>query len=78
MNRVAETLRMFWGLALPYFRSEERVRACLLLAAVIGAELGLVFVAVQVTQWNARFFNALEARNWVAFQAELVLSLIHI
>lgn len=72
MNRVAETLRMFWGLALPYFRSEERVRACLLLAAVIGAELGLVFVAVQVTQWNARFFNALEARNWVAFQNELV------
>mgnify|MGYP003338218678 CR=1 FL=1 len=72
MNRVAETLRMFWGLALPYFRSEERVRACLLLAAVVAAELGLVYVAVLVTQWNARFFNALEARNWVAFQNELV------
>ena len=38
----------------------------------IGAELGLVAVAVQVTQWNARFFNALEARNWAEFQTELV------
>ena len=72
MHRVVETLRMFSGLALPYFRSEERVRACFLLAAVIGAELGLVAVAVQVTQWNARFFNALEARNWAEFQTELV------
>jgi putative ATP-binding cassette transporter len=64
---------MFLALALPYFRSEERMRARLLLAAVVAAELGLVYVAVLVTQWNARFFNALEARNWAAFQDELVV-----
>ena len=73
MKSVVETLRMFLALALPYFRSEERVRARLLLAAVVGAELGLVYVAVQVTQWNARFFNALEARNWTAFGEELIV-----
>jgi putative ATP-binding cassette transporter len=73
MSRIAETARMFLDLALPYFRSEERVRARILLAAVVAAELGLVYVAVLVTHWNARFFNALEARNWAAFQDELII-----
>jgi putative ATP-binding cassette transporter len=72
MSRVTETLRIFLAVSLPYFRSEERLRARLLLAAVVGAELGLVYVAVLVTQWNARFFNALEARNWAAFGDELI------
>jgi putative ATP-binding cassette transporter len=61
------------AVAAPYFRSEDRVRGRLLLAAVVAAELGLVWVAVAVTQWNARFFNALEAKNWTAFQDELIV-----
>ena len=73
MSRVAATVRMFLALALPYFRSRERVKACALLAAVIAAELGLVYVAVASTHWSARFYNALEAKNWAAFQDELVV-----
>src|SRR5256885_875777 len=69
MERVIVALRTFVTLALPYFRSEDRWRARLLLAGVIGAELGLVYVAVTVIQWNARFFNALEARDWNGFTA---------
>ena len=72
MDRIVNGLRTFFGLALPYFRSEERWRARTLLAGVICAELGYVGVAVAVTHWNARFFNALEARNWEACKAELV------
>lgn len=73
MKDIVATVRMFLALALPFFRSEERVRGGLLLAAVVGAELGLVGIAVAVTHWNARFFNALEARNWTAFQNELIV-----
>ena len=73
MDRVIVALRTFLTLALPYFRSEDRWRARLLLAGVIGAELGLVYVAVTVIQWNARFFNALEARDWSAFKRELIV-----
>ena len=73
MSRVAATVRMFLALALPYFRSRERLKACALLAAVIAAELGFVYVAVATTNWSARFYNALEARNWAAFQDELVV-----
>jgi putative ATP-binding cassette transporter len=73
MDRVIVALRTFLTLALPYFRSEDRWRARALLAGVIGAELGLVYVAVSVIQWNARFFNALEAKDWVGFKRELLL-----
>src|SRR5688572_1537558 len=72
MHTVGEILRMFMALAVPYFRSEDRLRAWLLLAAVVGAELGLVLVAVLVTHWNARFYNALEARDWTTFGNELI------
>lgn len=64
---------MFFALTLPYFRSRERFKAIPLLLAVIAAELGLVYVAVQTTHWSARFFNALEAKNWAAFQNELIV-----
>src|SRR6266542_184273 len=73
MDRVIVALRTFLTLALPYFRSEDRWRARALLAGVICAELGLVSVAVVTIQWNARFFNALEAKNWTAFGEELVI-----
>src|SRR5262249_6526363 len=73
MDRILFGLRTFIALAVPYFRSEERWRARGLLAGVICGELGYVLVAVLVIQWNARFFNALEARNWNAFKAELVV-----
>jgi ComEC/Rec2-related protein len=73
MKSIVDGIRIFLAVAMPYFRSEDRVRGLLLLAAVVAAELGLVWVAVAVTQWNARFFNALEAKNWAAFQDELVV-----
>src|SRR5947209_3645672 len=73
MDRIIVALRTCLTLALPYFRSEDRWRARLLLTGVIGAELGLVYVAVTVIQWNARFFNALEARDWNGFTRELFI-----
>jgi putative ATP-binding cassette transporter len=73
MDRILLALREFFGLALPYFRSEDRWRARALLTGVIAAELGLVYVAVSVIKWNGRFFNALEARDWVSFKEELVI-----
>lgn len=73
MDRVVLALRTFFRVALPYFRSGESRTACLLLAAVVGAELALVYVAVAVINWNARFYNALESRDWNAFYSELLM-----
>ena len=73
MSRIIVALRTFLVLALPYFRSDEPWVARGLLLGVVAGELGFVAVAVTVVQWNARFFNALEARDWEAFKRELVI-----
>ena len=73
MQNVILALRTFVRLALPYFRSHDRWRACGLLAGVIGSELFVVYVAVKMNQWNAGFFNAIEARNGDAVRGELLV-----
>ena len=77
MKNVILALRTFFQLALPYFRSQDRWRACGLLAGVIGSELFVVYVAVKMNQWNAGFFNAVEARNWDAVRGELDRLRVH-
>jgi putative ATP-binding cassette transporter len=75
MNSFATAVRTFLRIALPYFRSEDRWRARGLLIGVIGAELSVVYFAVLVNQWNGRFFNAVEARDWSGLQRELIIFL---
>ena len=72
MSRFFSTLAVISRLALPYFRSEDRWPGRILLAAVIGIELGIVAITVLVNSWNNRFYNALQERNWDAFVSELL------
>jgi putative ATP-binding cassette transporter len=67
------TLATIWRLAIPYFRSEDRWPGRLLLAAVVSIELAVVGVTVLINQWNARFYNALQDRNWDSFVTELLI-----
>jgi len=71
MKDFVPALRAMLTLALPYFRSEDRWRGRALLAGVIAAEFALVYIAVVTNQWQGRFFNALEARDWGRVQSEL-------
>jgi putative ATP-binding cassette transporter len=73
MDRVLLALRTFFSVALPYFRSEDRWAGRALLAGIVAGELALVYLAVLIANWNASFFNALEARNWNAFSRELIV-----
>jgi putative ATP-binding cassette transporter len=72
MSFIVALLATVWRLAVPYFRSEEKWRGRGLLATVIAIELAIVAINVLITQWNARFFNALQERNWDTFVAELL------
>ena len=71
MRGILTTLATVWRIANPYFRSEDRWPGRLLLAAIIAIELGIVAITVLLNQWNARFYNALQDRNWDAFVYEL-------
>src|SRR5262249_2534475 len=51
--------------------SEDRLAGRLLLGAVIAIELMIVGINVMLNQWNNRFYNALQERNWDTFVYEL-------
>jgi putative ATP-binding cassette transporter len=65
------TLATIWRLAVPYFRSEDRLVGRVLLASIVAMELGVVAINVLINQWNARFYNALQDRAWDAFVREI-------
>src|SRR5215831_18218397 len=71
VSRLLSTLAIIWRLARPYFFSEDRWAGRALLGAVIAIELSVVAINVMLNQWNNRFYNALQERNWDAFISEL-------
>ena len=73
MSGILSTLATIWRLASPYFRSEERWAGRTLLGAVIAIMLADVGIDVLLNQWNARFYNSLQDRDWDAFTRELMI-----
>jgi len=71
VSRLLSTLAIIWRLARPYFFSEDRWAGRVLLGAVIAIELSVVAINVMLNQWNNRFYNALQERNWDAFIYEI-------
>jgi len=67
MRRLFPFLRDVRHLAGPYWRSEERWRARLLLGVVILLNLSLVGMSVLLSYWNREFFNSLQAKDSDAF-----------
>jgi putative ATP-binding cassette transporter len=72
VNNIRPTLATVWRIAAPYFRSEDKWAGRALLAAVIAIELAIVGINVLINQWNLRFYNALQERNWDTFVSEII------
>ncbi len=64
-------IRRVWALSLPFFQSEEKVRARLLLAACVGLNLGMVYMMVLFNDWNRVFYDALQNRDVDVFWKQL-------
>jgi putative ATP-binding cassette transporter len=73
VNNIRSTLATVWRIATPYFRSEDKLAGRALLAAVIAIELALVGIDVLLNQWNNRFYNALQEKNWDGFVREIAV-----
>ena len=71
MKGIFATLAIVWRIAIPYYFSEDRWPARLLLAAVIALELSVVALTVILNTWNNVFYNALQDRNWSVFVTQL-------
>ncbi len=73
MRRLLVSLRDAWSLAAPFWRSEERGRALLMLGALVGLNLLLVALNVINSYWGREFFNSLQNKDQAAF-LELLLT----
>jgi putative ATP-binding cassette transporter len=71
MRRLGSFLSDAWALAAPFWRSEERWRARLLLGVVVALNLSLVGMSVLLSYWNREFFNTLQEKDTEAFWALL-------
>jgi putative ATP-binding cassette transporter len=60
-------LRETWRLIKPYWTSEERFTAWILLTAVVAITLAMVYMNVQFNTWYNSFYNALQEKDQAAF-----------
>lgn len=63
--------RNFLRLACPFFNSQERWTARLLLVGVIALTVLQIAIAVRLNIWNKDFFNALDKRDWGVFLGQM-------
>jgi len=71
VNNIRATLATVWRIAIPYFRSEDKWAGRGLLAAVVAMELALVAINVLVSQWQNRFFTAIQEYDLDRFVREI-------
>jgi putative ATP-binding cassette transporter len=71
MSRMRLLFRDAWTIARPYWFSEDRWRGLALLVAVVGLNLGIVFINVLLNKWNNAFYNALQDKDYAVFVTQL-------
>ena len=67
LHKIGPILRDACYLSAPYFRSEERWVALILLAATVILNLSLVGMTVVLNFWNGAFFDAIQSHDWHSF-----------
>ena len=73
MRALGPFLRDAWHLARPYFWSEERWSARLLLATIVAMNLMLVGMDVVLNFWNGAFYDSLQNKDFTSFLELLFL-----
>lgn len=70
-NSWGRFLRDAWHLSRPYFHSEEKWRARLMLTLIVALNLGTVYMSVLFNQWYNVFYNALQDKNVEVFWEQM-------
>ncbi len=73
MIKLGPFLKDAWFIARPYFRSEEKWSARLLLGVIVLLNLSLVGMDVVLNFWNGAFYDSLQNKDWRAFTDLLFL-----
>ena len=67
MANAINFIRDLWALLYPYWKSEERRSAWLLLIANIVLTLAMVYMTVLFNQWYNLFYNTLQDKAQAEF-----------
>ncbi len=67
MKSVGSFIHDVWRLSRPYFLSEEKWSAWVLLISIVVLNLLMVGMSVVLNFWNRQFYNSLQAKDWKAF-----------
>lgn len=82
MRNIGSFLKRLWAITKSYWSSEEKWYARILLAIIIGLNLGHVYVLVLLNQWNNTFYNTLQNHDKEGFFSSLgdftILAVINI
>ena len=67
MKSVGSFLHDVWRLSRPYFQSEEKWSAWVLLISIIALNLAMVGMNVVLNFWHGLFYNSLQQKDWPTF-----------
>lgn len=67
-NSSTSFIRDAFELIAPFWRSNEKWLAWILTVAIIGLNLGLVYITVLINQWYNSFYNSLQEKNFEDFK----------
>ena len=67
MRGLSALVADVWRLARPYYVSDQRWSARLLLGLIIALDLSRVGMTVVLSFWNRAFYNALQDKDWDSF-----------
>ncbi|HEX5328051.1 MAG TPA: ABC transporter ATP-binding protein/permease [Acetobacteraceae bacterium] len=67
MKSIGSFLHDVWRLSRPYFRSEEKWSAWVLLVSIILLNLAMVGMNVVLNFWHGLFYNSLQNKDWPTF-----------
>ena len=66
-NSTGSLLRDAWRIARPYWFSEERWSARLLLGVIVAMSFGQIWINVRLNSWRNDFFNTMQNYDQAAF-----------
>jgi putative ATP-binding cassette transporter len=69
---LRQLLRDAWAMTYPYWSSEDRWAARGLVLAVVGLNLGIVYINVLLNKWNNAFYDALQAKDYTVFLHQVI------
>ena len=70
------SIRSFFRIAVPYWKSRDSIRAWILLALIIGLTAGAIWIATAINAWYKAFWDTIQNYDIPGFKHQLLIFVI--